>query len=155
MAADASWNAALRDGSVSGAAASIASALVLALAGKRELADAPAPLNGPSQWIWGKHAPYRDGFSVRHTVTGYAIHHAAATLWALLYERSRRSRDAHPLAVAAATSLVAAVVDFRLTPERFTPGFQKRLSKGAIVAVYAAFALGLALPALAGSRRSR
>jgi hypothetical protein len=145
MAAAKSWPEALQDAVASGSAASIASALALAGFGKHELDDCAAPLNGPSQWVWGKHAPYRNGFSVRHTVTGYAIHHVAATFWALLYEKLRRGRrNALPLAVA--TSALAAVVDYKCTPRRLTPGFEKRLSKRALLAVYAAFALGLAVP---------
>jgi hypothetical protein len=146
-----SWPEALEAAIASGSAASIASALVLAGMGKRELDDAAAPLNGPSQWVWGKHAPYRDGFSVRHTVTGYAIHHLAATFWAVLYEKLRPGRR-YAAGHALATSAVAALVDFKLTPQRLTPGFEKRISGRAIVAVYAAFALGLALPALLRDR---
>jgi len=40
-------------------------------------------------------------------------------------------------------------------PERFTPEYEKRLSRKALYAVYAAFAAGLAVPALLAERRSR
>ena len=40
------------------------------------------------------------------------------------------------------------------TPERFTPGFQHRVSTPALVGAYTVFALGLALGSLA-MRRSR
>lgn len=125
---------------LSGSAASIASSVALVLAGRRELADGNAPLNGPSQWLWGRQAPYRHGFSVRHTVLGYAIHHLASVFWAMLYERMARRQ---PLAAAAVTAATACFVDYRLTPERFTPGFEKRLSRKALFAVYVAFAAGL------------
>jgi hypothetical protein len=137
-----SWPQAWSAGLLSGALASIASAVALAAAGKRELGDAAAPLNGPSQWIWGKHAPYRNGFSVRHTVVGYAIHHLSSTFWAALFEKTR-PRSA-PIAGALLTSATACLVDYRCTPQRFTPGFEKRLSRGALLSVYAAFAAGLA-----------
>ena len=147
MPASKPWSHAFRDAALSGGAASLASALVLAARGRRELADVAAPLNGPSQWVWGKHAPYRNGFSVRHTVLGYAIHHLAATFWALFYEKAR-SEGRNPAALAAAITATAAFVDYRLTPERLTPGFEKRLSRESLVLVYCAFALGLAAPVL-------
>jgi hypothetical protein len=137
-----SWAEALSAALVSGALASLASATVLVLAGKRELDDASAPLNGPSQWIWGRHAPYRDGFSLRHTVVGYGIHHLSAIFWAAWFERAQARGYALPAAVA--TSSVACFVDYCCTPQRLTPGFEKRLSRPALFATYVAFALGLA-----------
>lgn len=44
-----------------------------------------------------------------------------------------------------ATALARRVVDYTITPRRLTPGFGKRLPASALVVVYAAFALGLAL----------
>jgi hypothetical protein len=147
MPASKSWSDTFRDAAISGGAASLASALVLAARGSRELGDVAAPLNGPSQWVWGRQAPYRNGFSVRHTVLGYAIHHMAATFWALFYEKARpEARNA--AALAAAVSATAAFVDYRLTPQRLTPGFEKRLSRTSLTMVYCAFALGLAAPVL-------
>jgi hypothetical protein len=147
-----SWPEALRDALVSGTAASLASTVALALSGRRELGDAAAPLNAPSQWVWGRHAKYRDGFTLRHTGVGYAIHHLASIFWAVFYEKARRGR---PLQAAAVTSAVASVVDFRLTPRRLHPGFEKRLSRRALLGVYAAFALGLAAGALCSAERAR
>jgi hypothetical protein len=138
----------LRDALVSGAIASLASTAVLAMMGRRELDDAATPLNGPSQWVWGRHAPYRDGLSLHYTATGYAVHHAASTFWGFLYEAMRRMLRgrgaAGDIAAAAATTVIAGVVDFRLTPQRLRPGFEKRLSAGAVAMAYVAFAAGLA-----------
>jgi hypothetical protein len=36
-------------------------------------------------------------------------------------------------------------VDYRLTPRRLMPGYERRLSQPSLLAVYAAFAAGLAL----------
>jgi hypothetical protein len=138
----------VRDALIAGAVASLASTAVLAVMGRRQLDDAATPLNGPSQWVWGRHAPYRDGLSLHYTATGYAIHHAASTFWAFLYESMRRAfkpRGARgDVAAAAATTLLAGIVDFRLTPRRLRPGFEKRLSAAAVAIAYAAFAAGLA-----------
>jgi hypothetical protein len=142
------WKQAGRKALVSGTAASLLSALVMTLAGKLER-DAPAgPLNGPSQWIFGRKAAYRRGASLRHTLTGFLIHHVTATGWALLHERLFGTRKAEQPAVrrlrnAAVTAAVANVVDYRLTPKRFQPGFDVQLSRKSLLAIYAAFAVGL------------
>ena len=146
-----SWRRSL----VSGSAASVASALVLAWSGLRELGSAAAPVNGPSQWVWGRGAPYRDDATVRHTLLGYAIHHGASLFWGLLFERLRRKAPQDlpgTLAAAVTTTAIANVVDFRLTPDRLTPGFEKRLSHRALFATYAAFAAGLFAGALLAGR---
>jgi hypothetical protein len=150
------WRQALEAALVSGSAASVVSSIALGACGRREVNDAAAPLNGPSQWIWGRYAPYCDGFSVRHTVVGYAIHHLASIFWAVLFERFRpRTAAAMPIVASAAlTAASASVVDYQLTPHRLRPGFEKRLSRPALTAVYAAFALGLAAGALVNARSS-
>jgi hypothetical protein len=148
-----SWTETLRAALVSGSFASLASAVALSAAGRRELCDPFAPLNGPSQWVWGRHAPYQNRFSVRHTVVGYAVHHLSALLWATCFERARSPR--HPVRAAIATSSVACFVDYCCTPERFTPGFEKRLSRWALFSTYVAVAAGLAASTVLTSRRER
>jgi len=152
--AQTTWSQALRRGIVSGSFASIASAAALAACGKRELNDPAAPLNGPSQWLWGERAACADGFSVRHTVAGYLVHHAMSIFWAVLYEKFRRR--AIPAAAVAlpavCTASGACVVDYCLTPKRLTPGFEKRLSRRSLFLVYAAFAAGLAAAAICERR---
>jgi hypothetical protein len=151
------WKEALRRGIVSGTVASVASAAVLAACGKRELNDPAAPLNGPSQWLWGERAACADGFSLRHTLAGYAVHHAMSIFWAVLYEKFRRAPlpSAAAALPAIATSASACVVDYCLTPKRLTPGFEKRLSRRSLLLVYAAFAAGLAVSALMTGDSSR
>lgn len=139
-----------------GTLAALASAAALAWAGKRETGSAAAPMNGPSQWVWGRQAPYRNDATWRHTALGYAIHHGASLFWGVLFEffRRRAPQDV-PGTVASAitTAAIANVVDFQLTPERLTPGFEKRLSHRALFATYAAFAVGLAAGGLLANRR--
>ena len=142
---------------LSGSAASLLSSLVLAWRGRCDAHDAAAPLNGPSQWVWGPHAPYANGFSVRHTVVGYAIHHLASIFWALVFEGVRRpsGSPAQTTATAFGVAAVASVVDYRLTPQRLQPGFEKRLTRPSLTLVYAAFAAGLALAAVQSRRGAR
>jgi hypothetical protein len=147
------WKTALQRGLVSGTAASLLSTAALALLGKRE-ADSPfAPTNAVSHWIWGEKAAHRDNPSMRYTMTGYAIHHASATFWSVLFERAcghllDRRDTGKTLAAAAATSAVACFTDYQLTPQRLKPGYEKRLSRPALAAVYGAFGLGLAAGAM-------
>jgi hypothetical protein len=150
-----SWRDTFQNALVSGTVASVASTISLALLGKAELDKSAAPVNGPSQWIWGRHAPYQNRFSLRYTIVGYLIHHAASVFWAVWYERLRQrlpaaENPAAVLAPAAATAAAAYTVDFHLTPQRLTPGFEHRLSKRSLLTVYGTFALGLAATALLG-----
>lgn len=51
-------------------------------------------------------------------------------------------------ASAASTLALAAAVDLRCTPERLTPGFERRIKAAPLSAVYLAFGIGLAISAL-------
>jgi hypothetical protein len=106
---------------ISGAVASVLSAVVLAACGQIENRRPAGPINGPSQWVHGRAAARVRKASVRHTLTGFVIHHLMATGWALLHERllgSQKARQNFParLARAALTATAANVVDFQLTP---------------------------------------
>jgi hypothetical protein len=146
------WGQAFHDGLVSGTVASIASTISLAILGKAELDKSTAPINGPSQWIWGKHALYENCFSLQYTVVGYAIHHAASLFWAILHEKFRQGLSSSPQIVAIVPAIVtttaAYVVDFYVIPKRLTPGFEHRLSRRSLLLVYGTFAFGLATAAL-------
>ena len=84
---------------------------------------------------------------------GYAIHHAASVFWAIFHEKHQEQLDpatgSGALIVPAIVITAAAyVVDFYAVPKRLSPGFEQRLSKGALFIVYGIFALGLAGGAL-------
>jgi hypothetical protein len=150
-----SWIPALREGAISGSVASVLSAAFLALAGHRECRHHPAaPVNAISHWIWDEPAFRADGASARHTLAGYAIHHAASVWWGVWHAkawgtRAAAKRPLPALAGAAAAAAVACFVDYRMTPERLRPGFEHRLSTASLLGVYASFALGLALGSMA------
>ena len=152
------WQRAGREALLSGAMASAASALALVAAARSEGKPAAAPVNAISHWIWGDKALRRNAPSARFTASGYAVHHASACFWAVFYERfrSRSGRPGRTLRDAALMSGLACLVDLRLTPHRFTPGFEHRLRPASLFATYAAFALGLAGCSLARDvRRER
>lgn len=148
------WELVLSQGLLAGSLASLISTAVLALAGQRGSGSAAAPLNAVSHWYWGDDALHLHKADLVHTAAGYATHPVAATVWATLYAALASSRPAlrstPGLALgAAATSAIAYLVDFRLTPHRFTPGYEQRLSTEALLAVHAALAIGLAASVLA------
>jgi len=125
------------------------STLALGILGRKEAGSAAAPINAVSHWYFGDRAARKDGFSLKYTLSGYLTHHATSLFWATLFERlfERRTwpRLTAPLVPAAAVAVIAAAVDYTITPKRLTPGYEKRLSIPALVVVYTAFAAGLAL----------
>lgn len=154
------WRQALRDGAVSGSVASIASTVVLSIRGEQEEDEPYAPTNAISHWFWGDRAARHDEPSMRYTAVGYAIHHASATLWAVIYEkwfgeRAERGELLPAFAGGATVAALACFVDYKMTPHRLQPGFEKRLSTPSLFLVYAGFGAALALRGLAASRDSR
>lgn len=152
------WARALREGMVTGGFASVASAAALAFAGWRECGRAAAPMNAVSHWIWDRESLQADEPTARHTITGYLVHHGASVFWGTLHARAWGMHDGNKrpvpaLAGAAVASAVACFVDYRLTPERLTPGFEHRLSTRSMALVYASFGLGLAAGSMMLRRR--
>ena len=151
------WNEPLKRGLVGGSVASIISTAVLAALGKREAGSAFAPTNAISHWFYGDKAALQNKPSLRYTVTGYLIHHASSTFWAVLFEHLlektlNRNKTMTTVEVATVASAVACFVDYKLTPERLHPGYEKRLSKPALALVYGAFGIGLAAGAMLSRR---
>ena len=123
----------------SGALAGSASALVAAWRGRRETGFATSPLNATSHIVWGREAAHHDSASFKYTATGLALHYGSAVFWALMYEMLPG-----PAALrAAATTGLAYVTDYHVVPKRLTPGFELRLSKPSLAAIYIALAVGL------------
>lgn len=144
------WKEAFYRALISGSAASILSSFVLAWRGRQESGSAAGPINGPSQWIWGPSAARKRRASLRHTATGYAIHHSASVGWATVYEKHVAGLTAgkplpQRLLACSAMAAFACFVDYRIARGRLQPGFEKQLSRGSLLMVYGAFALGLAL----------
>lgn len=145
-----SWPATvLRGACFPGLLAGVLSALVLAWRGRTDAGSAAAPLNAVSHWFWPREALRRNDLSWRHTASGTAVHLASSFFWSVIYTavRSLRRRPTAANAALDATALtaVAALVDYRVVPQRLNPGFEQRLSRPSLRLVYAGFALGLAL----------
>jgi hypothetical protein len=151
------WVPAGRRAFFSGTLASVLSTGLLTWLGQRRLGRPFAPTNATSHWLWGDAEAFTSlNPSLRHTVVGYMTHHASALMWALFCERwlAKERRPALGTIVkgAAVTTAVAAFVDYRLTPKRFTPGFEAHLNRASMVGVFAAIGVGLALGAFLNRR---
>lgn len=154
-----SWGRALQDGVTSGGIASVTSTAALGACGAWEANTPYGPTNAVSHWLWGDDAARHDRPSARYTLVGYVIHHASATLWAVLYEKwfgdkADRKEVVPALAGGAGVAALACFVDYKMTPHRLQPGFEMRLSRPALFLVYAAFGAGLALRGLTSSDTS-
>ncbi|SNS79554.1 hypothetical protein SAMN06265795_106212 [Noviherbaspirillum humi] len=155
-----SWAQTLRDGLVSGAISSLTSTAALSVRGAMESGSLCAPVNAISRWVWGERAVAHDEPSLRHTLLGYGIHHASSTLWAVVYERwfgevARRSGPGPALAAGMAVAGMACFTDYRLTPDRLEPGYDRRLTAPSVGLAYVAFGAGVALRSIwAAQRRS-
>lgn len=153
------WSKAFKDGLISGSLASVVSTSMLAARGRSENGTPYAPINAVSHWLYGDRAAYQDGPSMRYTVPGYMIHHASSLIWGVVYERwfgqHAEKKDVAPaLAGAVAVASLACFVDYKMTPQRLQPGFEKRLSTTSMVMVYGGVALGFMLRGLLSPARS-
>ena len=147
------WGTPPRSTLIRGAGAGIASAAAVAALSRKETGSALAGINAVSHWVWGDADAKRNGFSLKFTGIGALTHLAAAAMWAFCFERlfvSRRRSVTVPrlLAESAGLSALACAVDYTITPKRFTPGYELRLSKPSLLVTYVAFAGGLALGSL-------
>ncbi|MDP2247602.1 MAG: hypothetical protein Q8J65_05680 [Nitrosomonadales bacterium] len=138
----------LKESLLTGNYASITSALALAFRSKAENGSYFSAINAISHWLWKAEAYQHDEPDIAHTLIGYGIHHASSTFWALAYEKLRERHqgktDPKFLADAFKVAALACFVDYKLTPQRLQPGYEKRLSTLSLVGVYTAFAFGLA-----------
>lgn len=147
----------LKRAMVSGSYASLGSSVALLAGGVRDTRSAIAPVNAVSHWLWKDKALRQHKASLRYSLAGYAIHHAASIFWAVFYEKlalrhGRASTKTQVIADALTVSALACAVDMQCTPERLTPGFERKLSKKSLFVVYVAFGVGLALHALLGRK---
>ena len=130
---------------VEAVAAAAASAVALALVAKAQGRGALQPLNATSHWLNGEAAADRTAMGWRTTGVGLATHFAATAFWATIYKGWLLQGERSAAAVvgkAAALAGVSALVDYKATPKRFTPGWEFVLSSSAMAAVYIAWAPG-------------
>lgn len=139
------WLVLLRRALVSGSVASVCSTLAVSAFSRWHSGTAAAGTNAASQWFWYPQARMARQPSLRHTLVGYAVHHASSVFWACTFEalRPRTARAGGRAARAAGVAAAAYVVDYHVVPRRLSPGFEHRIGASGMWATYAAFALGL------------
>lgn len=144
------------EAAAAGATATVATTMALALSGSRLDVTPWAPINAVSHILYGDEAADHVRASAAYTATGALLNAAAMFAWSGVYALLRRGvsrrSPASAIGAAAATSVIAYVVDYHVVPRRLTPGFEKRLPPGAISGVYGALALGLAAGSLITER---
>jgi hypothetical protein len=137
---------------VTGTAASIVSTAALALLAQREGKSAFQPMNATSHWLHGDRAALHREPDAAHTLIGYTTHRASAVFWAVPFEAWLTARPPRTsiglLRDACAMSVIAAAIDYGVTPKRLTPSWELVLSKRSMAATYGAMALGFAAGAL-------
>jgi hypothetical protein len=91
----------------------VLSAAVLAACGQIENRRPAGPINGPSQWVHGCAAASVRKPSLRHTLTGFVIHHVTATAGPCSTSASVQLTRKSLLAVYAAFAIGLALVKSR------------------------------------------
>jgi hypothetical protein len=128
------------------AAATIATTAAGMLLSFLETRKPAAGLNAVSHILWGDEAARVDRFDVQHTLAGGVLNAGAMASWAAVNEMLPRARGTgSAIAKGALVSALAYLVDYYVVPKRLTPGFEKRFSPPAMLALYATLAAGLAL----------
>ena len=145
------------DGLWNGALAAATTTAAAALSGEIEDGKPLGPINAVSHILWGDRAARRTGPSTKYTASGLLLNAAAVTSWAVLQElifcwQHRRKSIGQALAEGATTAGIAYVTDYHLVPERFTPGFEKRVSNKSLAGIYAVLAVSLGVGAYLRSR---
>lgn len=118
-------------------------------AGHRETGAPWAPINAICHIVDGDEVTQPSDFSARESSVGLAVNSAAMFGWALLYEgllaATRRKSNAY---FATGAAVAAYAIDYKVVPPRYSPGIEKKISRGSILGVYAVLAATLALSPL-------
>ena len=149
----------LRDGAVRSQIVALSAAASVAAVGQIENGDGLTPLNNVSHIAWGDDGFDQSQLSVKYTGAALVLNQISVTSWALLHEWIfGKARDAGQWQISLAggflVSALAYVVDFKLAPDRYKPGFERLLSERGLLAVYVLLALALGCGKIAGRDNS-
>ena len=138
----------LKDGAVRSQIVALSAAASVVLVGQLENGDGLAPLNNVSHIAWDDDGFDRPELSIKYTGSALALNQVSVASWVLLHEWIfGRARDRGQWKVSLAggflVSAIAYVVDFKLAPDRYKPGFERKLSSRGLLAVYVLLALAL------------
>ena len=138
----------LRDGAVRSQLVALSAALAVALVGHVENGDGVAALNAISHIAFGEESFEKNELSLKYTGAAFLLNQISVTGWALGHEwlfggaRDQGKRGVS-LAGGALVAALAYLVDFKLAPDRYKPGFERKLSRQGLLAVYVMLALAL------------
>ena len=125
------------------AVTAVATTVAATLLSKLQTRRSAAALNATSHIVWGKRAFRVDGTDVKHTLVGALLNAGAMAAWSAVYELLPEPRSATGrLVKAAGVTAASYVTDYYVVPKRLTPGFEERLSSGALALVYVALGAG-------------
>ena len=138
----------LKDGLLRSQSVALLAAGAVALVGYIENGDGIAPLNTVSHIAWGDEGFDHPELSVKYTGAALALNQFSVTGWGLLHEWVfGRALDEGKWGVSlgggALVSALAYVVDFKLAPDRYKPGFETLVSSRGLLAIYLLLALAL------------
>jgi hypothetical protein len=86
---------------------------------------------------------------LKHTGLGVVLNAGAMLMWSLIQDLffgkwAKKGNVARDVVAGSATAALAYITDYKVVPQRLTPGFEMRLSNRALGAVYIALAASLA-----------
>ena len=138
----------LRDGLFRSQLVALSAAAAVFIVGQIESGNGVTPLNNVSHIAWGDEGFDQNEPSLKYTGSALILNQVSVTSWALLHEWIfGAARDEGKWGVSlvggALVSALAYVVDFKLAPDRYKPGFERLLSSRGLLAVYLLLALAL------------
>jgi len=133
--------------------ATVGTTVAVAAAGQADNRNPAAPINAVSHILWGDRAALKDGVSAKYTLSGFLLNAFAMLMWAAVFEAlfGKKAKEGDAVSAIVGGTVVSAlayVTDYHIVPERFTPGFEKRLSDPSMFGVYAVLAVSLGLGAM-------
>lgn len=148
----------MNDTMTTGAVVATATTAAAALLGRLESGSAVAPINAVSHIIVGDEEDTGERMDATHTLAGVGLNAMAVTGWAAVHElfmpRTGKPTVQRALLAGTATAALAYITDYHVMPKRLTPGFEKRLSRPALFAVFATLAISLAAAGLYRGRQA-
>ncbi|EHH68925.1 hypothetical protein [Gluconobacter morbifer] len=125
------------------------------LSRRRSQQGAPG-INCTAHWLYGDDAAKVQALDLKHSAVGAATNAGAVYFWAWFYNRALGGKfwSVRGLLATLALGPVSALVDYKATPKRFTPGWELVFSKPEMCLIYLAMVLGMSAGALSGSPES-
>jgi hypothetical protein len=137
---------------ITGSVTTVATTAAALIVSKLETGSAAAGLNATSHIVWGDEAASVDGFEAKYTLVGGLLNAGAMLAWSVLHEvMPQQTGTLAALGKGLLTSGTAYLTDYRVVPNRLTPGFEKRFSPRGMAWMYgvlgAAFTIAGAITA--------